>query len=261
MASDGLRVVACIPCFNTEKHIRDVVERTKKYVDKVIVVNDGSHDETTKKAQAAGAIVVTHGVNKGKGAAMKFGAEEASADIIVFLDGDGQHNPDEIPLLLKPIIDGKADIVFGSRFLPGSKKISAPFNRKVANFAASVVISFLVSSSLTRKKNSSTKSLKTNSKTPPYRLMNGNIKWFTDCTGGFRAVRKDSWEKLHIDADGYQIETEMIYEAVRNGLKIAEVPVSCKWEGELSKLSIIKDGSRTLGLLVKHAINDFRRTD
>jgi glycosyltransferase involved in cell wall biosynthesis len=260
-ALEGLRVVACIPCFNTEKHIGDVVARTKKYVDNVIVINDGSHDETTKKAQAAGATVISHGVNLGKGAAMKFGAETANADIIVFLDGDGQHNPDEIPLLLQPIIDGQADIVFGSRFLHDSKKTSTPLNREIANFAASGVISCLVSSPLTRKQNSPGKLLKTNGSKPTYRLVNGRIKWLTDCTGGFRAVKKDSWEKLNIDADGYEVETEMIYEAVRNGLNIAEVPVSCVWEGELSKLSIIKDGSRTLNLLLKHAINDFRRTD
>lgn len=251
MALEGLRVVACIPCFNTEKHIGDVVARTKKYVDKVIVINDGSHDDTTKKAQAAGAIVVTHGVNKGKGAAMKFGAEAADADVIVFLDGDGQHNPDEIPLLLQPIIDGQADIVLGSRFLPGSKKVSAPFNRKIANFAASVVISCLVSSPLMGKKKIPQKSTTTKKENLTYRLINGRIKWFTDCTCGFRAVRKDSWRKLTLASEGYPIETEMIYEAVRNGLRIVEVPVSCIWGGRLSKLSIVKDGLKTMALLIK----------
>ncbi len=256
-----LRVVAAIPCFNTERYIFDVVKRTRKQVDKVIVINDGSKDDTTRQAQNAGAIVITHIANKGKGAAMKFGVEQACAEIIVFIDGDGQHNPDDISKLLQPIIDGSADLVIGSRFLPGSTKLHTPYNRKIANLAASAVISCLVSSPLTRKKRNPARTATPNSKNPAYRVINGRIKWFTDCTGGFRAIRKSSWEKLNITSDGYQVETEMIYEAVRNGLNIAEVPVSCKWEGEISKLSIIKDGAKTLNLLSKHAINDFRRTD
>lgn len=255
-ALNKLKVVAAIPCFNTELYIGEVVSRVKKYVDQVIVINDGSHDRTTQAAQDAGAIVIYHEVNRGKGAAMKFAAQEAQADIIVFIDGDGQHNADEIPSLLQPILDGQADLVIGSRFLHGSKKDSTPLSRRFANFGASVIISLIVSSPMTHKKRAGNRP---KVGAANYRLIRGHLKWFTDCTGGFRAIKKDSWEKLTLVSDGYQIETEMIYEAVRNGLRLAEVPVSCEWSGSLSKLSIIKDGTRTLRLLAKRATSDFRR--
>ncbi len=252
------RIVAAIPCFNTERHIAEVVIGARKYVDQVIVINDGSHDQTTREARDAGATVISHDVNRGKGAAMKFAVQQAQADIIVFMDGDGQHNPDEIPLLLHPILAGQAEIVLGSRFLPGSKTVSNPFGRNLANLIASILISLIVSSPLVRKRKVVSNTVRSIERTA-YRQIHGRMKWFTDCTSGFRAVKKDAWQKLTLISDGYQIETEIIYEAVRNGLSVAEVPISCVWHGSLSKLSIIKDGARTLGLVVKRAASDFRR--
>jgi cellulose synthase/poly-beta-1,6-N-acetylglucosamine synthase-like glycosyltransferase len=101
--SPPLRVIAAIPCFNTQSTIAAVVTKTKKYVDQVIVIDDGSTDQTADLAGKAGATIVSHGVNKGYGAAIKscFQAAKAeNADILVIIDGDGQHNPDEIPYLL-----------------------------------------------------------------------------------------------------------------------------------------------------------------
>jgi glycosyltransferase involved in cell wall biosynthesis len=258
MITKNLKVVAAIPCFNTEKHIAAVVKSASKYVDQVIVVNDGSHDRTAKAARDAGALVINHEKNMGKGAAMKLAAKEAKADVIVFLDGDGQHDPSEIPLLLRPVIDGQADLVIGSRFIRDSRKVSAPFSRRFTNLIASVVISVIVSSPLTRKKQKDEGNGRLE-KAADYRLIRGNIKWFSDCTGGFRAVNKESWQELALISDGYQIETEMIYEAVRNDLRIAEVPVSCKWGGSLSRLSIARDGSKTLGLLLGKVLSGFTR--
>ena len=97
------KVVVAIPCFNTEPFIGDVVSKTKKYVDQVIVINDGSHDATTEVARGAGASVLIHRTNKGYGESIKscFDAAKANdADILIILDGDGQHNPDEIPQVL-----------------------------------------------------------------------------------------------------------------------------------------------------------------
>ncbi|MBA7692844.1 Undecaprenyl-phosphate 4-deoxy-4-formamido-L-arabinose transferase [subsurface metagenome] len=101
----GAKVIAAIPCFNTERFIDDVVSTTKKYVDQVIVIDDGSDDSTAEAARAAGALVINHGINRGYGEAIKscFKAAKANAaDILIILDGDGQHNPDEIPKLLSP---------------------------------------------------------------------------------------------------------------------------------------------------------------
>ena len=98
-----LRSIVAIPCFNTEDYVADVVSRAKRYVEQVIVVNDGSHDGTVEKAKAAGAMVVSHGVNLGYGEAIRSCFEIAKADgadMLAILDGDGQHNPDELPQVL-----------------------------------------------------------------------------------------------------------------------------------------------------------------
>ena len=109
------RIVAVIPCYNTESHIAEVVTKCLPYVDQVIVVDDGSTDDTTEVARKAGALVLSHDKNIGKGAAMKYGAQQANADILVFIDGDGQYNPSEIPRVTEPIILNGFDAVIGSR--------------------------------------------------------------------------------------------------------------------------------------------------
>ena len=139
------KVIAAIPCYRTERYVRDVVSRAKKYVDQVIVVDDGSDDGTGEMAREAGALVIRHEKNRGKGAAMKTAVQNSDADIVVFLDSDGQHNPDEIPELIEPIIQGRADLVIGSRHLPGSQIASPSFKRRLTNTLASIIISIVIS--------------------------------------------------------------------------------------------------------------------
>lgn len=99
-----------------------MVLRTKLYAGRVIVVDDGSSDHTAEVAQMAGAEVLRHPQNKGKGAALKTGFEALNgADVIVTIDIDGQHNPEDIPKLVDPILRGEADMVNGSRYLSGNK--------------------------------------------------------------------------------------------------------------------------------------------
>ena len=93
-------IVAVIPCLNEARYINNLVTGTRKYIDKVIVINDGSKDDTASESQKAGAILIENKIPLGQGAAIKTGfkaALEMNADIILTLDGDGQHNPDEIP--------------------------------------------------------------------------------------------------------------------------------------------------------------------
>ena len=92
-------------------------------------------------------------------------------------------------------------------------------------------------------------------KSSDFRIVQGRIKWITDCTSGFTAIRNENWKKLNLISDGYQIETEMIFEQAKNGFTIAETPVSCNWETGTSKLSITKDGSKTLLLLAEKLIH------
>jgi len=272
------RIVVAIPCYDTASFIADIVSASRKYVDEVVVIDDGSKDSTASKAKDAGASVISHQQNRGKGVAMKTAIENIEADAIIFIDGDGQHDPNDIPQLLQPIIDGKAGFVIGSRFLPQSKVTSPPIMRIITNGIASTIISIVISffipiamsfNSLLQycKLNSSNKTVNRTSNNmrrnkkgikadTGYRLANGRFKWITDCTSGYRAIRKDNWQNLNLISNRFQIETEMIYEAAKNGLSIAEVPISCKWGQSISKLSIVKDGSKTLMLLWNKLIRD-----
>ena len=114
------KTIAAIPCFNEELYIGSVVLRAKEYVDQVIVIDDGSMDKTALVAGRANALVIKHSSNEGKGAAIRTAfdyAKEAGCKALVLLDGDGQHDPNYIPSLLKPVLDGKADMAVGSRYL------------------------------------------------------------------------------------------------------------------------------------------------
>ncbi len=231
-----LRIVVAIPCYNTAPFIADIVSKARQYADDVIVVDDGSSDGTAEAARASGATVISHGDNRGKGAAMKAAISVAGTDdIIVFIDGDGQHDPDDITKLVQPIIDGNADMVIGSRCLPESKIEVAPKLRRATNYLASYVITFIISFLLP---------IRTMFKCPiKYRRI-------TDCTSGFRAIRVDCWNKLSITSLKYEIETEMIFEAAKHNLKIVEAPIQCSWGVETSGLSVYRDALTTAKLLI-----------
>src|ERR1022692_5110080 len=116
-------VVACIPAFNEEEHIASVILGVRPHVEKIIVCDDGSHDMTSEIAEALGAKVVRHERNLGYGSALSTlfeSARKENAGIMVMIDGDGQHDPNDIPRLIGPIIEGGADVVIGSRFLDSS---------------------------------------------------------------------------------------------------------------------------------------------
>jgi len=104
-----------LPAFNEEKTIGRIVRRVKEYTDDILVIDDGSRDKTAKNALKQGAKVISHSDNRGYIAALRTGFRHAEGDIIVVMDADGQHDPDDIPSLIKPILDGKADLVIGAR--------------------------------------------------------------------------------------------------------------------------------------------------
>lgn len=110
-----MKITAVIPAYNEAPHIYGVIKRVMPYVDNVIVVDDGSLDATSWAAKEAGAKVLRNNGEKGYIGAIKTGFKEANGDIIVTLDADGEHNPGEIPLLTRPILNGKADLVLGKR--------------------------------------------------------------------------------------------------------------------------------------------------
>jgi glycosyltransferase involved in cell wall biosynthesis len=221
------KVVAAIPCFNTEGSITDVVKRTRRYVDQVIVIDDGSQDGTAEAAKAAGALVINHGINKGYGEAIKscFQAAKANAaDVLVILDGDGQHNPDEIPRLLAPILNNEADLVIGSRFLPqtqqtqrtqrtqGTQRTVMPHYRK---FGISV-ITFLWN-------------------------FGSRVK-VSDSQSGFRAYSKRMFGNIPLSEKGMSVSIEVLEKARRKGAIIKEVPISCLYPPSTLDLKATRHG-------------------
>ena len=191
----------------------------------VIVVDDGSDDGTAAIAQASGARVLRHPHNLGKGRAIQYGISEARGDVLVFIDGDGQDDPVEIPILLDGLTPG-IDMVIGSRF--------------IGHFRPGAI---------TRVNRLGTQLL-----TVSVRVLFGAHT--TDCLAGFRAVRRSALDRIQLRADGYDIEVDMLLRILRFGGKVVDVPVSRSPRPfGRSGLNSVKDGVRILAriLLVRVA--------
>ncbi len=237
-----------IPAKDEASSIGSLIHRVREslctYTYEIIVVNDNSSDITREIAESYGAVVVSHDRNLGKGAAMKTGVANVKGDIIVFLDGDGVHNPGDIPNIIAPILQDKADLVIGSRALQGWKRAGCSLTRRLCNNTASFVLFVVISLLL-----------------PLVTLFRYPLKRVkvTDCTSGFRAITKEGWRGLNLSSHGFEIETEMIYEAARTRLVITEVPINCRRNGHFSRLSVLRDGQKTLKLLAGKLISNIGR--
>ena len=195
-----MRTLIIIPAYNEELTIGSVVALARKYGD-VLVVDDGSSDRTSEIAQKAGAILIRHGSNRGKGAALGTGFEYALSknyDVVVTLDGDGQHNPDEIPLILEPIVRGEADLVIGARYLNGSRK-KIPLYRRIGLWVLNKGTQVAAEVSV-------------------------------DSQSGFRAITRQALKALNLNSTDYSIETDMVVKARDAGIRIAEVPINVRYD-------------------------------
>ena len=218
--AEGTSITAVIPAFNEQKTVARIVEGAKKHVDEVIVVDDGSVDSTGSVAKAAGARVIRIPKNGGKGNALSIGLTTAAmngGDIVVCLDADGQHDPNDIPRIVQPILDAKADMVIGSRFLQTESKDLIPMHRRLGQ------------SVLT------------------YATNLGNTVKITDSQSGYRAFRKDVLKSFDYSEAGMGIESEMARNAARMGLRIEEVPIVALYEG--LETSTMKPGSHGMSVL------------
>lgn len=194
MDSKG-NVVAILPAYNLEKTIGEIVDRTKPFADVVLVVSDGSTDRTAEAARAAGAYVPEPELVRGKGFAVIKGIEaskEFNPDVVILMDTDGQHLPEEIPVLLKPILSNQADMVIGSR-QKGELKTS--LINKIGNLGLKL-ISFLVT-----------------------------LRWISDTESGFRAFNSERLYSLKLISLGYEIEGELLLRALHKGFRVEEVPI------------------------------------
>lgn len=192
----SLRVVAVLPAYNLERSIASIVDRTRPFVDHVLVVADGSKDRTGEAARAAGAVVPEPESVRGKGFAIIKGIQESrelSPDVVILMDSDGQHLPEEIPVLLKPLEEGRADLVSGSRML-GTLRTSRI--NVIGNWGLRM-ISFLVT-----------------------------WRWLTDTETGYRAFRAEALYAIPLKSRGYEIESELMLRAMYRKLRIVEVPIT-----------------------------------
>jgi len=196
------KTLALIPCYNEEATIGSIVIKVKRHVNKVLVIDDGSQDETAKIAKAAGAVVITHKQNHGKSVAIKTGfkyAQEKDYDFVVTIDGDGQHSTNEIPVVLGDLMNNGHDITLGYRSgntteMPGWRKVG----KRVLDYATSF----------------------------------GNGGYVTDSQCGFRAFNKKAVNGLvtNLNGDAFSVESEQLIRAHELGLEITEVDVSCKYK-------------------------------
>lgn len=205
------KILVALPAYNEERYIGSVVLKAQQYADEVIVLDDGSTDDTAEIARLAGATVIRHKENKGKGAAIQSILAEAkrrTLDVLVLLDADSQHNPDEIPNLLKPISEGY-DLVIGSREL---QRNNIPAYRRIGQKILLHSTHFL------------------------------SRKRLSDSECGFRAFSPRAVAELKLSQGGFAIETEMIAAAAEKGLAVTEVPISAIYTKDGSTLNPVRHG-------------------
>ena len=230
-AKDKRLIVVGIPAFNEERTIAKVVIGAQKYADVVVVCNDGSSDLTGEIAERLGAEVVRHEKNLGYGAAIRSlfrRARELNADVFVTLDADGQHDPAEIPTVVKPIIDGEADVVIGSRFIDESSARSMPWYRRAG-------VKFIT------------------------RLVNNSAKYgVKDAQSGFRAYSRKALQCLSLFEDGMGVSVEILLNARKCGLKIKEVSASCAYSSveKTSHKNPFRHGAEVVMAIIKLVVEE-----
>ena len=197
-----MKVAAVIPCRNEARTVYGVVKEALQYVDEVVVADDNSTDDTAILARAAGAEVICNGSSlNGVGANTKRGISIVDTDIVVTLDGDGQHLASEIPNILTPILKGVADLVVGSRFMG---TYEAPRYRKFGNDVIAWV----------------------------YNL--GHKSRVVDSQSCFRACTRRLLSRISIEERGFGFSTEVLIKARAQGFRIVEVPITCVYHKEFS---------------------------
>jgi glycosyltransferase involved in cell wall biosynthesis len=196
------KVVVCIPAYNEAKYIREIIQKAKKYADEVIVCDDGSSDNTADISKDSGALVITQKRNHGYGKSLRLlfeAALERNADVIITMDSDGQHDAEQIPIIIEPIVRDGFDMAIGSRFLLQKDKLRVPFHRSIG--------------------------IKTITKLTN-QFSYGNL---TDAQSGFRAYRRIALESINLVEDGMRISTEILLRAREKNLTIKEVPISISY--------------------------------
>jgi glycosyltransferase involved in cell wall biosynthesis len=218
-----VKLLLLIPAFNEERHIRGLVEQARQYLQEalVLVIDDGSRDQTASLAARAGAVVRSLGVNMGKGEALKAGfryAIEHGYDVVLTMDADGQHRPEDIPNFLPHL--GKYELVLGNRMHDAAR---VPLLRRIANRSSSLIVSLLC------------------------------CQRIPDSQTGFRAYRVELLRRVPLRSSRYDLETEVVIKAARKGFRIGHCQIQTVYADEVSRFENVKDSMRFLAAVARYA--------
>ena len=215
--------MVCIPAYNEENSIKQIIEKVSKYVDEVVVCDDGSTDNTSAKAKETGAHVIKHKKNLGKGAALQSlfqYAKDSDVDVMITIDGDGQFLPEEIPKLLSPITNNDSDVVIGYRFdtetdMPSYRKFGNKFFDKMTELASDLS--------------------------------------FRDTQSGFRSYSKKAINSINFSSNGFGADSEILIDVAKKGLKITEQKITVIYNtgGKTSTKNPISHSGDVLGSLLE----------
>ena len=215
-----MKQIALICAYNEEKHVKEVVSNTLKYVNNVIVINDGSKDNTLNELKKTKAIILNHEINKGKGEALKTGFKyclDNKYDSIILLDADGQHDPSEIPKLINKLNEGY-DIVVGARKRKGT---NMKLVRRASNFLSSSIISLILKQKI------------------------------SDTQSGYRIIRSNILKNIELTLSKYDLESEILIKAAKKGYKIGNVEIRTIYGDEISSIHPVKDVLRFFRMIYK----------
>lgn len=225
------KIIVAIPAYNAAKTVSGVIRRIpKRSYSEVLVVDDGSRDDTYAVAKKIATAAIRHGKNRGYGAAQKTLFHEAlrrKCDVVVLLHADGQHDPSEISSLTRPILDGKADVVIGSRILGNPLKGGMPLHRFLGNRA----LTFLENA-----------------------VFGVHI---SDYHTGYRAYSRKALKKINFskNSDRFDFDSEILVQCIINGFRIAEVPVSTHYRSEKSALNPFSYGMNVMSVLLEYILH------
>jgi len=218
------RFAAFVPAYNAATHIEEVLASIKRYIPprNIIVVDDGSTDDTASVAERSGVLVVRHEVNRGKGGAIRTAVERLSTlsdiDAVVMLDADGQHDPQEIPRFAEEFMKGTTDIIVGNRM---AARGGMPAIRVLTNRLTSAIVS-----------------LRAGQRIP-------------DSQNGYRLVRASLIRRLDLVTSRYEIDSELIIKACHAGGRASSIPVSTIYGSEKSAIRPFHDSIRFIALVMR----------
>jgi len=233
-----MKLSILIPVFNEEKAVGSVLEslyslKIPNVTKEIIVVNDGSHDKSSEvlnlqKKKNPKLIIIAHEKNKGKGAAIQTGFKKATGDIILIQDADLEYNPKDIPMLLEPIIDKKAKVVYGTRLRVKPVLFGKEKTPLLLHFFGNKFLSLVTT------------------------LLYGSM--ITDMETGYKVFTKNALKGINLKSRSFDMEPEITAKILKKGIKILELDISTNPRGyeEGKKIRPVKDGSIALWTLVKY---------